>query len=241
MQHKPSIYIVEDQGLTRLALVKVLQNNGYYILGTASTAEKAWLDLQDKKPDLVLLDFNLKGIKNGLWLAEKINSSSKIPVVFLTAYGSQDFLNKLFTVKIAGYVMKPFNNPTLLSAIKIALQVHTAQNDVQLHGGGVFLKTKAGILKFSAEDIQFLQSQKNNVLIQCVDGQHEVRDKLEIILQKLNSTLLYRIHRRFAVNIQFVSKIEKNSSFVGGVEIPMTKTYQTLEFLERCQLKNSDL
>lgn len=234
MPHKPRIYIVEDQGLTRLALIKVLESNGYEVVGTSSTAEKAWLELQEKKADVVLLDFNLKGTKKGLWLAEKINLSIKIPIVFLTAYGSQEFLNKLFDVNIAGYIMKPFNNPTLLSAIKLAIDNQLSTSNNKKFESEVFLKTKSGSVKFTPKNIYYLQSKKNDIKIYTIDKTYLTRDKLENLLIQLNFRELYRIHRRFAVNINYVSRIEGDKVYIGKTEIPMSKSYDAEALIKNC-------
>ena len=61
------IYIVEDMTITRAALEDTILNNGFALAGSAATAEKAWQDIQDTvNPDLILLDINLAGEKDGI-------------------------------------------------------------------------------------------------------------------------------------------------------------------------------
>ena len=228
------IYIVEDQGVTRSAIRAILEDAGFCISGDSATAEKAWLELQEKPTDLVLIDFNLKGSKNGAWLAEKINKSLKIPFIYLTAYGSKEFLEKIMKTKPAGYIMKPYNKPTLLSNIKIVIDNQTQQEEYNTNPKEVFLKTKSGLVKFTPESIFYLQSDKNYISIHCFESIYLIREKLEDLLDLLNFSCLYRIHRRFAVNVKFIHKIEKDKVFVNDSPIPMTESYQAEELVQKC-------
>jgi len=228
------IYIVEDQGVTRSAIRAILEDASFCISGDSATAEKAWLELQEKPTDLVLIDFGLKGSKNGAWLAEKINKTLKIPFIYLTAYGSKEFLEKIMKTKPAGYIMKPYNKPTLLSNIKIIIDNQTQQDECNTNPNGVFLKTKSGLVRFSPQSIFYLQSDKNYISIHCFESVYQIREKLEVLLDQLNFECLYRIHRRFAVNARFISKIEKDKVFINGMPIPMTNSYQVEELVQKC-------
>lgn len=229
-----NIYIVEDQGVTRIAIKSMLIDAGYEISGDAATAEKAWLELQSFSTDLVLIDFNLKGTKNGLWLAEKINTYLQIPFIYLTAYGSEDFLQRILKSKPAGYIMKPYNKPTLLTAVQIAIENNVKTKKESTSENEVFLKTKKGIVRFTCQNIYYLQSNKNYIEIYTPTENYIIREKLKILLQRLNFDDLYRIHRRFAVNINHVDKIDAEFVYVNNQSLPISKTYQAELLIKNC-------
>ena len=232
-----NIYIVEDQGVTRTSLRAVLENAGYCVSGDATTAEKAWLELQNKPTDLVLIDFGLKGAKNGSWLAEKINESLKIPFIYLTAYGSKDFLEKIMKTNPAGYIMKPYNKPTLLSNIEIAIKTQLQKNIKSKNNSEVFLKTKSGVIKFTPENVCYLMSNKNYVTINTANAKFYIRDKLENVLMQLDFSELYRVHRRFAVNINFITKIDAEKVIIAKKTIPLSKSYDAENLVSQCMSK----
>jgi DNA-binding LytR/AlgR family response regulator len=231
------IYIVEDQGVTRTALESTLENAGYAISGSSATAEKAWIELQQSVTDLVLIDFGLKGTKNGAWLGYRIKEHLKIPFIYITAYGSEEFLDKIMKTKPAGYIMKPFNKPTLLSNIKIALENFTKKNTEPETEAFVFLKTKSGIMRFDQKDILYIKSEKNYLDIYTASNCFKTRDKLEDLLKEMNFKNLYRIHRRYAVNINHVTKIDVSEVKVGNATLAMSKSFDSEELIQDC-LKN---
>lgn len=228
------IYIVEDQGITRSAIKNMLENAGYFISGESATAEKAWIELQESCTQLVLLDFNLKGTKNGLWLAEKINSFLQIPFIFLTAYGNEDFLKRILASNPASYIMKPYNKPTLLTAVRIAIDNNEQQHIKTHQNNEVFIKTRTVTFKFTPTNLYYLQSNKNYIEIYTTDGKFEIREKLENVIEQLNFKELYRVHRRFAVNQKFVTKIEQAFVYINEIQIPISKSYDAEEFFRSC-------
>ena len=69
---KTRIYVVEDMAYTRITLIDNLIEANFEVVGSAANAETAWKEMQTVKFDLALLDINLAGANDGVWLAEKI-------------------------------------------------------------------------------------------------------------------------------------------------------------------------
>ncbi len=79
------ILLVEDEGLVALYLKKVLVEHGFEEIQVAKNGEEAVLKAKKSVPDLVLMDIRLgKGI-NGIEAVKLINSTRKIPVIYITA------------------------------------------------------------------------------------------------------------------------------------------------------------
>ncbi|MEZ4802170.1 MAG: response regulator transcription factor [Gelidibacter sp.] len=229
------IYIVEDMGVTRAALISVLTRAGYVYAGSAASAEKAWLELPQKEVDVVIIDVNLKGAKDGIWLATKLKESMDCAIIFLTAYGSPAMLDNIHHTEPDGYIMKPFNNPTLLSAIRMAcrnrerLKTDTLKEQASI----AHIKTRKGIVTIDTKQIIYLMSQGNYVHIKTTDSTHEVRGKLQDILDQLPHMSLYRIHRRYAVNKQYIKSMDRGSIVLSTEEVlPISKTFDYDALLE---------
>ncbi len=79
------ILVVEDEGLVALYLKKVLKEHGFGEILVARNGEEAVRKAEQAVPDLMLMDIRLgKGI-NGIDAVKLINTSRKIPVIYITA------------------------------------------------------------------------------------------------------------------------------------------------------------
>ncbi len=228
--NKSNIYIVEDMGITRTAISTVLLRNGHEVAGSSPTAEKAWMEISQTHPDLVIIDINLKGAKNGIWLAGKIREQLDIPIIFLTAYGSTSILEQLVDIQPDGYIMKPFNNATLLGTIQIAvsnfkLKVPHKSMPIKTDRTRV-IKTRNGSEKINLQEILYLRSEGNYVHLFLKDREVVSRSKLDDLLLELDFSFLQKTHRRFAVNTAQITRIDKLVLFIGTEQIPISKTYE---------------
>ncbi len=124
------IVIVEDEGVVALSLRSRLEAANYAIAGVADCAQSAIALVSSTVPDLVLVDVQLKGNRNGIDLAQEIRDRWKIPIVFLTAYTDSGTLHSAQQSEPFGYLVKPFNGSELCGTIEIAL--HRSQTQRQL-------------------------------------------------------------------------------------------------------------
>ena len=82
-----TVMVVEDTGVQRETLTKLLRREGYDAVGAADGHEAMRLLRQRGTPDLMLLDVNMPGI-GGLELLEMIREDARwaaLPVIVLTA------------------------------------------------------------------------------------------------------------------------------------------------------------
>ena len=115
------ILIVEDEGIVAADLETTLQELGYRVVGTAATGADAIGKAERTHPDLVLMDIRLKGAMDGIEAAEQIVARLDIPVTYLTAYADPDTLGRAKLTLPYGYILKPFEEKDLQTAIELAL------------------------------------------------------------------------------------------------------------------------
>ena len=115
------ILVVEDEGIVGKDIQKTLQNFGYDVPCVVSSGEAAIQKAEENRPDLVLMDIVLKGKIDGIEAAEQIRSRFDIPVVYLTAYTDDKTLERAKVTEPFGYVVKPFEDRELKTAIEMAL------------------------------------------------------------------------------------------------------------------------
>jgi PAS domain S-box-containing protein len=119
-----SIFIVEDEAIVADDIRETLQSLGYTVAGTAKTGETALEKVAVTLPDLVLMDIHLASAMDGIETAGKIHALHGIPVIFLTAYADTALLERAKLTEPYGYVLKPYEERGLHSAIEMALYKH---------------------------------------------------------------------------------------------------------------------
>src|ERR1700739_3345206 len=114
------IGIVEDELVIGRTILNTLDELGYQHCGPAINYTEAIEMLERDRPDLLLLDIQLSGKKDGIDVAEKLNELYHIPFIFLTANSDGDTIERAKKVKPNAYIVKPFTREELFAAIEIA-------------------------------------------------------------------------------------------------------------------------
>jgi diguanylate cyclase (GGDEF)-like protein/PAS domain S-box-containing protein len=118
---RPRILVVEDEAVVALDIRVQLSGHGYEPVGHASRGEQAIALAGTLHPDLVLMDIRLGGAMDGIEAAGVIRARHGIPVVFLTAHAEDETIERARHVEPAGYVIKPFTERELRTAVEMAL------------------------------------------------------------------------------------------------------------------------
>jgi PAS domain S-box-containing protein len=119
------IFIVEDEAIVANDIAETLRSLGYCIAGTARSGEIAIEKISETLPDLVLMDVHLDGKLDGVQTAGEIHKTSNVPVIYLTAYGDEALLDRAKRTEPYGYIIKPFEERDLHSAIEMARYKYT--------------------------------------------------------------------------------------------------------------------
>ena len=116
-----SVLIVEDEAIVAADLSATVQRLGYDVLEVVSSGSMAVAKVAQLKPDLVLMDITLKGEKDGVTAAQTIGSRFGIPVIFITAHTDRRTIERARAAGPSGYVVKPFDETKLSTAMNQAL------------------------------------------------------------------------------------------------------------------------
>lgn len=125
------VLVVEDEGIIAKDLEMRLRRQGYAVAGVIASGEEAVRKTAEMKPDLVLMDIVLYGDVDGIQAAGEIRSRFDIPVIYLTAYADDRILDRAKLTEPYGYIIKPFEDTELRSAIEMALYKHTMEKKVR--------------------------------------------------------------------------------------------------------------
>ena len=135
------ILIVEDEPAIQELLAFNVEKAGFQA-SCAGSAERAWQQVRENKPDLILLDWMLPDT-SGVVLAKQLRADAgtkAIPIIMLTARGEE-------RDKVAGlesgaddYITKPFSPRELMARIRAVLRRHAPQApDETVAAGGLEL------------------------------------------------------------------------------------------------------
>ena len=110
--------IVEDEPLFAMGLTVDMQALGFDTCDVAATAQDAFLQAMEDPPDIVLMDVNLEGGREGIEAARWLREVCDIPVVFVTAYTDRDTVDRIHEqVPDAPVIAKPLYRERLASAV----------------------------------------------------------------------------------------------------------------------------
>ena len=127
--------IVEDEIIVAKDIQRILKKLGYEAFDPFSQGKKALDAIEKLCPDLILLDINLKGSElDGIQVAEQIHQSYQIPFIFLTAFSDKPTLEKAKLTEPYGYIIKPFEEDDIRTAIEVAYYKYTKDLEIQNKG-----------------------------------------------------------------------------------------------------------
>ena len=115
------ILVVDDEAIVAHDISECLTNLGCEIVGTALSGPDAIEKAGRFQPDLIMMDIVLQGPMDGVEAATHIREHYDIPCVFLSAYSDPAVLARAKIASPAGYLVKPFEEAGLRSAVEIAL------------------------------------------------------------------------------------------------------------------------
>jgi CheY-like chemotaxis protein len=114
---RPTILIVEDEGIVAKDLQLRLKKLGYSVPAIAKSADEAVRKAALLHPALVLMDVHLEGTADGIEAARRIREMLNIPILFLSAYGDEETRHQALEQNPVAYLGKPIEDHQLYAAL----------------------------------------------------------------------------------------------------------------------------
>lgn len=116
-----SVLIVEDDDILARVEDWRLKSLGYIVSGRAASGAEAMESVMSRKPDVVLMDINIRGTMDGIETAQMIKKGYNIPVVYMSSHPDDATVERAKATKPEGFIVKPFHDTDLRIAIELAL------------------------------------------------------------------------------------------------------------------------
>lgn len=244
-----NVLIVEDEALVALDLSMGLQKDGYQIVGIADNAKDAEQLFLKNEVDIILMDINILGDKDGIDTAIQLLKHKKVPVIYLTAITDTQTVNRVKQTHPAAFLTKPYNINNVRIAIELAINEFAAQKAKLINkstpvgkniakdtaadkevflqmNNYLFVKQNYRFVKLNMADIHYAEADGNYINLVTKETKMAVRLSLNLFMEKINFSKLVRIHRSFAVNTDSIQSFNDQEVTVNNQELPIGRNYK---------------
>lgn len=240
------ILVVEDEMIIGANISLQLTSLGYEVTGIVPRGEDALLHLTENKPDIVLMDINLRGKINGVETALLMQEQFDIPIIYLTANADQANFERAKATRPYAFISKPFKKLDLQRAIELTVthvltkkQESTSkllQNDLPvIVSDSIYVRHQENMVKVPIHEIFYIEAERNYCRIHTKSKEYLQVLTLKNMEEKLPQNHFLRIHRSFIVNLSKIDEVGNDHLVVCRKAIPMSKNFRG-ELLKRLQM-----
>lgn len=250
---KIRILVVEDDLLHMEKVEMAIEKLDYQMITAADNAVEAMRVIKATKPDVVLMDINLKGDMDGISLAEKINETDPVPVIFTTSFVDKGTIDRAKLANPYAYLIKPLEINSLQAAIELAIfkfskehegspveEEDFAWEDDVLFKDSFFIKVADRIEKVKNDEVLWMEiAEEKYINIVTIDKKLRMRCSLKQLMEKISAHVFVRINRTQIANATKIDSINEGRQTVtiGQEELALGRTYKG-QLLNKLNLLN---
>ena len=213
-----NIYNVEDEPLIVATIETALKKQGLKVLGDSDEYKLALREIEQLRPDLVLLDIQLEGDEDGIDLAIQLDNML-IPYLYLTSQTDPETINRVKETSPLGYIVKPFTENSLRSNIELAWHTY-----LQANSKFIMVRSNGYLLKIKQQNILYLKAFDNYCYLITENEKHLIPHTLKYVSEKLENKNFVKTHRSYIVNLHKISSLQTDSILIGNLKIPLSNS-----------------
>lgn len=214
--------VIDDEPLARRTIQRFLgKNAGMDVVGECGDGESAVKAIRERRPDLVFLDIQMPEM-DGFQVMSTVGANEMPVTIFVTAHDR--FALRAFDSNAIDYLLKPFGKERFERALARAKQRITGKLDhdevrriisglerlaaERKHPERLAIPKNGRILFVAMKDIDWIEAEGNYVRLHVGKREHEFRETLTELEEKLSPADFLRIHRSTIVNIHRIKEIQ---------------------------------
>jgi DNA-binding LytR/AlgR family response regulator len=231
---KLKILIVEDELLIaediRMHLIKM----DYEVTDTVVSYHEAIDSIMSNLPDLVLVDINIDGKKDGIELGKFIREEAELPFIYLTSHADKATVARAKVTQPNAYLLKPFKPESLYTSIEMALShasmnlgadADNKNNEELFFKDSLFVKKNQSYVKLKIQDIALIKSEGNYLYIFDVfNERHIIRSTIKNFLDHLPENSFFQTHKSYIINLNELKEVNPNIVVLNKHEAPISKS-----------------
>lgn len=234
MTKKYTCIIIDDDEIDRLTVVSFAKKFPVLdILGVFESAEEALPFIETADIHILFLDIDMPGL-SGIEFRKK---ALEIPVcIFITAH--PEHAVESFEIETLDFIVKPLKLDRFAQTVSrieefMEVKLKASLFEASIGGDTIYIKEGHEQTKVKLHEILYLEALKDYTLIITNKKRHCVLSSIGNLLKEDHFQSFIRIHRSYAVQKQFIQKINTSEIILNNnIAIPVGRSYkENLNFI----------
>ncbi len=182
--------------------------------------------LDDRRPDILLLDIQMPG-RNGMETARQLRRDSReMVIIFVSAL--EEYVFQAFDVGAFHYLVKPFDDRKFAQVLSRAVSQYEensrqkAARDEEKSAPSIMITKGGEHITVRIADIVYAEVFDRKVILHTMDSDIEYYGKMKE-LEKAAGSDFYRPHRAYLVNFHFIRKYDASTIYLERGQALMAK------------------
>tara|TARA_R110000764_G_scaffold239973_2_gene341063 strand:- start:13177 stop:13884 length:708 start_codon:yes stop_codon:yes gene_type:complete len=220
---------IDDEPLALALLRDNIERVSFlHLVAICNNAFEAIEVLQREKIDLIFIDIQMPGL-TGLQFISSLEN--KPLVIFVTAY--KEYAVESYDLDVVDYLVKPVALDRFIRACHRAQELHKSKAGNESSRPKptkdyFFVQADYSQIKVKFTDIIWMKGYGDYIKFHLKSAEHPlvVRTSFKELEQDLPQNMFLRIHKSYAVSVEAITAIRKNSIFLGDKELAIGETYR---------------
>jgi len=224
--------VADDEPPARRKLRRLLAAHpDIAIEGEASTGAETVALLKRSQPDALFLDVQMPGL-DGFEVLEALGDCGGLQVIFVTAF--EEYAVRAFEAQALDYLLKPVTEDRLAAVLDRLRRWAGTKSEATppaRYWDRILVRGRDCAYFVRAREIDWIEADRNYLVLHCAAREHLVRSTLEGFLKRLDPAEFARINRSTVVNLDRVKELQPRTHgeyslvLAGGRELVWSRRY----------------
>ena len=216
---KLNTLVIDDEPLARKGMTEYVNEVSFLVLaGECASAAQAASRLAQGNVDLLLLDIQMPRL-TGIDFLKSLHNPPL--AIFTTAY--TDYAMEGYALDVIDYLVKPIPFDRFLKAVQKAYDFQQLRQKSDKRGEYFFAKSNGKYERILFDDVLFVESMQNYVIIHLPSQKHIVYMTLAAVQEQLPPSKFIKVHKSFIVAAEKVKTIDNNELVIQQHRVPVSR------------------
>ncbi|MGW8121482.1 LytR/AlgR family response regulator transcription factor [Roseivirga echinicomitans] len=227
---KKRILIIEDNLDLAEDLIGKLKLIGYDVIGNATNLAEAFTLVDDRKPDLIIVETSLCSGACGIDIIRQVQQTHNIPIIYLTSNCESTRVKMALETNPSAYLLKPVQFSELEINIGLAIQnfnkreaLPYTKDEAIVANDAIFIPDNQMHIRIKNCDIYAVEADGSYIKILMDGKKYQLTSNLKNFVKQFVDPRFIRISRKHLINASYVEKINGNTIYLGQYEFQFSK------------------